>query len=58
MAVEGGGDAQRAGVSDGFAQEIEQRRVDTRVFDTGGSEEQFHDASPNLAERARERNDE
>lgn len=46
MSVESGGDAQGAGVGDGFAQQIEQRCVDTRVLDAGGSEEQFHDGSP------------
>jgi hypothetical protein len=42
--VRSGGDAQRAGLGNRLAEQIDQRVVDARVGDAGGSEKKFHHA--------------
>src|SRR5690606_27963922 len=44
--VDRGGDAEGAGLGNGFAQQVEQRVVDAGILDTGGSEQQFHESNP------------
>ena len=41
-----GGDAEGVGLGNRFAQQVDQRVVDTGVFDASGSEQKFHDSSP------------
>jgi hypothetical protein len=40
-----GGDAQGAGFGNGLAQEVDQRVLDARVLDAGGSEKKPHGPS-------------
>ena len=42
MAVARGGDAERVALLDRLREEIEERGVDARVLDPGGSEEKLH----------------
>ena len=45
MPVHRGGNAERAGLGNRFAQEVNQRVVDTPVFDASGREQKFHYSS-------------